>query len=108
MNLERYFLIDNLNQNLVKRKPTTEAIEFSEGSQGTKLCNKKSRIEKVLHKCLSQLQLELELTKFEVDVDDKEAVDQETLEAGFVAQLQHLIIVPYAERLQNLLTDLFT
>lgn len=42
-----------------------------------------------------------------MDVDDN-GIDQDLVEDKFNAQLQQLIIAPYAERLQNLLTDLFT
>ena len=65
------------------------------------------KIEKLIVKLLSQMQLDVEISKFE-DENTRIPVEGEvTPEEALKTTLQDLVVVPFAERLNSFLSDIF-
>lgn len=106
MGLERIYLHELRCQNLVKQR-SVENSKNEANTEFTQILDKKvqdikklqSKLEKVIKKSIVDLQLEVEIRKFDNSKED--------VQKSFESQLRKLIIQPYSERLQNFLVDLF-
>ena len=112
LNLTRYSLQDqrcaNLLKNQAKSNNSSEVKALNLQIAGCKKTQEKLR--KAVIKYLSNIQMQIEISKFETVDDQPSSPNQQPPEdpiEQIKSQLQKFIISPFSERLQNFLNEIF-